>query len=166
MNLFTQDACPIPDYCTRPNCSHTKLERRFWAKVKIGKLNECWEWTSDIGKNGYGNFEVKKNNKFIHVRAHRLAYELLDGNPIPAGLVIDHLCRNHRCVNPFHLEVVTCKENIHRGDGNAAVNARKTRCKYGHPLSGDNLYIRPNNSGRTCKICNMMNNRKFRRKHT
>lgn len=152
MNLFTQDTCPISDYCTSPNCSHTKLEKRFWAKVKIGKLDECWEWTSDIIRCGYGRFEIKKNNKFTTVMAHRLAYELLI-SPIPHGLVIDHLCRNRRCVNPFHLEVVTFKENIRRGEGSAGINARKTHCKYGHPLSGENLYITPSNGKRQCKIC-------------
>jgi hypothetical protein len=35
--------------------------------------------------------------------------------PIPDGLVIDHLCRVHNCVNPEHLEPVTPAENTRRG---------------------------------------------------
>jgi hypothetical protein len=48
------------------------------------------------------------------VSPHRFAYELLVG-PIPAGLVLDHLCRNRLCVNPNHLEPVTNSENPRRG---------------------------------------------------
>ena len=35
--------------------------------------------------------------------------------PIPAGMVIDHLCRNRNCVRPDHLEVVTPAQNTRRG---------------------------------------------------
>ena len=44
---------------------------------------------------------------------YRLVYEALVG-PIPEGLTIDHLCGNHRCVNPDHLEPVTRGENTRR----------------------------------------------------
>jgi hypothetical protein len=30
-------------------------------------------------------------------------------------LQIDHLCRNRRCCNPKHLQMVTASENIWRG---------------------------------------------------
>jgi hypothetical protein len=49
-----------------------------------------------------------------NVRAHRIAYEMTKGL-IPEGLVIDHLCRVHCCVNPDHLEAVTQLENVRRG---------------------------------------------------
>jgi hypothetical protein len=38
----------------------------------------------------------------------------------------------------------------------AGVRSRRTKCKYGHPLSGDNLYIyvdRNGNNHRWCLIC-------------
>lgn len=32
-------------------------------------------------------------------------------------------------------------------------NETKTHCKYGHPLSGDNMYRSPSNGQRACKAC-------------
>lgn len=98
---------------------------------------------------GYGSIRVQGKARL----AHRLAYELLIG-PIPHGLVIDHLCMNKACCNPYHMEPVTIGENSRRApiSGRAAINAAKTHCDYGHPLSGPNLMggIRPR---RSCKHC-------------
>lgn len=80
--------------------------------------------------------------------AHRLAYEFIRG-PIPDGLQLDHLCRVRRCVNPAHLEPVSQRENLIRGEGWAGKNARKTTCNKGHALS-----VIPNNLGkRGCLTC-------------
>ncbi|KKK81821.1 hypothetical protein LCGC14_2809600, partial [marine sediment metagenome] len=49
--------------------------------------------------------------------SHRVAYETLI-EPFPQGLQSDHLCRNHPCVNPWHIEPVTATENNRRGLGN------------------------------------------------
>lgn len=99
--------------------------------------NGCWDWVGAVTRGGYGTVWVAGKQKVC--RAARFYYEKEVG-PIPDGLTIDHLCRNHLCVNPAHLEAVTNRENGLRGYGVGALNARKTHCKYGHPLSGDNLY--------------------------
>lgn len=84
-------------------------------------------------------------------RAHRVSYETFVG-PIPAGLTLDHLCRNTLCINPAHLEPVTIKENVLRGDGPTARNARKTHCDRGHAF--DETNTGPNaNGGRSCRAC-------------
>jgi hypothetical protein len=56
-------------------------------------------------------------------------------------------------VNPEHLEVVTCRENVLRGNGHAAVNARKTHCNRGHELTGSNLLIDVGTRKRRCREC-------------
>ena len=85
------------------------------------------------------------------VRAHRFAYEQIVG-PIPDGLQLDHLCRVRSCVNPAHLEPVTCQVNLLRGTGASARNAIKTHCPQGHAYGDFNTYIRPE-GWRRCREC-------------
>ena len=116
---------------------------------------ECWRWPLRIGVGGYGRYTISKSgkrNKVIH--AHRLIYQGIYGKLKP-GVVLDHLCRNRWCVNPFHLDPVDKKTNTLRGTSPAANNARKTHCKQGHPFDvvlkvKKKLGIR---SRRDCSIC-------------
>ncbi len=121
---------------------------RFVSKVEIRPDSDCWWWTGSEMTKGYGRF-IADGRKAV--RAHRWAYKHWRG-PIPAGLQIDHLCRNRLCVNPYHMETVTNRVNVLRGIGPTARNARKTHCPQGHPYSGDNVYIDPY-GGRACREC-------------
>src|SRR4051812_41530336 len=112
------------------------LEARIKALSVIDQITGCWEWQGTKNSEGYGRITVFRKNR----RAHRIAYEAFVG-PIPDGLSLDHLCRNTSCVNPAHLEPLPIKENILRGNGPPAINARKTHCKKGHLLSEDNIYV-------------------------
>lgn len=115
---------------------------QFWAKVVKGP--DCWEWTGTKLKTGYGIFD--------HRCAHRIAWELERG-PIQRGLVIDHLCRNRSCVNPDHLEPVTQRQNLLRGDTFVARNAAKTHCQRGHEFTRENTYYAPKGGSRHCQTC-------------
>ena len=116
--------------------------------------NGCWEWVGCRNKAGYGLLGVKnQEGKCISTLASRYLWEQERG-PIPLGLEIDHLCRNPPCVRVDHLEPVTHKENLHRGDHSKnSIRARtKTYCHRGHKLSGENLYV--NSLGyRYCRTC-------------
>lgn len=129
------------------------IEERFWEKVSFGHgPGACWMWVGGIQSDGYGTFFVRlEERRRVQARAHRFSYELNVG-PIPKGLGLDHLCRNRECVNPAHLEPVTQRENVLRGEGTPAKNAKKTHCIRGHPLSGDNVYNHPDGS-RRCREC-------------
>jgi hypothetical protein len=72
--------------------------------------------------------------------------------PIETGLTVDHLCRNRRCVNPDHLEIVTNKDNILRGLSFAAMNKAKTHCIHGHEFNEQNTRHRHNGT-RECLQC-------------
>lgn len=86
------------------------------------------------------------------LRVHRIVF-LAEYGPLPSGTVPDHLCRNTLCINPLHMEAVTARENTLRGIGPTAINARKTMCNKGHPLHGDNVWLRPNTRERWCRTC-------------
>jgi hypothetical protein len=120
------------------------LEERFWAKVHFTET--CWLWTAATLPNGYGVLGIEHRT----VYAHRVAYELLVG-PIRDGLQIDHLCRVRHCVNPEHLEPVTQRDNLARGEGPTAINARKSHCPKGHPFEGNTYYDRQGH--RRCAEC-------------
>lgn len=113
--------------------------------------DECLTWAGNARTvpNGYGRIATPRG---VAV-AHRFVYTLLVG-AIPPGLVLDHICRNRSCVNPRHLEPVTFRENMLRGDGPSARNARKKRCLRGHPLITKNLLSFELRHGhRVCKKC-------------
>jgi hypothetical protein len=130
------------------------LPDRFWAKVDDS--GECWLWTASLDPCGYGQFFYDGRPR----KAHRVAYESECG-PIPAGLELDHLCKTRHCVRISHLEAVTHRENLLRGDTFQASNAAKTHCKRGHAFNEKNTHHLPT-GGRKCRPCDMV--RYFTRK--
>ena len=127
------------------------LLERFEEKFIPEPNSGCWLWLADVNHKGYGRFRVGKKKP----HAHRVSYELYKGS-IPDGFDIDHLCRNHQCVNPDHLEAVTRGENLRRGLGNKGdVNRNKTHCPRGHEYTRENTYINPAGS-RECRTCKAM----------
>lgn len=117
----------------RPGTRDYDTYERWYNKTHVPPTpermqEECWIWAGSKrggrkkgmyaqfwydGKNGYG---------------HRYSYEVHHG-PIPEGMEVDHTCRRHDCVNPWHLRLLPRRSNRRRtsqrreikwggGDGN------------------------------------------------
>lgn len=111
--------------------------------------NGCWRWLSSLDKDGYAN-RIRVTGTKKKKRVHRIFFELFE-RPIPEGLVLDHLCSVRDCVNPKHMEPVTNKENVLRGDTITAKNKAKTHCLRGHKFNIENIIYR--GKRRICKEC-------------
>jgi len=85
-----------------------KHKKLFWNKVE--KTKTCWLWRGGISSRGYGNFAIRKEGKIKNNRAHRFAFELVNGK-ISEGIYVCHECNNPICVNPKHLYLGTAKDN-------------------------------------------------------
>ena len=119
---------------------------RFWARVQKQESG-CWIWLGAILTDGYGSFRPGGGRQIL---AHRYAYKDQLGS-IPTGLQLDHLCRVRACVNPAHLEPVTGRVNVLRGQTFVAENIAKTHCPYGHEYSPENTYTWRRH--RSCRAC-------------
>lgn len=113
---------------------------------KIDRSGSCWIWIGAINPTGYGAVWMDGHAR----RSHRVVYELLVG-PIPEGLDLDHLCRVRSCCNPDHLEPVTRRENLLRGNPDVQ-RALATHCARGHEFNASNTYVTPT-GGRRCRTC-------------
>lgn len=106
----------------------------------------CWVFTGAVCPRGYGR--VGSRTEPGQTLTHRVVYEFLIG-PIPDGLVLDHLCRNRRCCNPWHLEPVTAQVNTDRGLRSEGYLI--SECKNGHRYTPANTGR--NAKGRMCLAC-------------
>lgn len=89
-------------------------DKAIWQYVD--RTGDCWMWNGAKNERGYGL--VFRSGRAV--RVHRYIYEAFNG-PIPAGLQLDHLCRQRLCVRPRHLEPVTNRVNVLRGMSPAAI---------------------------------------------
>lgn len=102
-------------YCSREchaiNRTQT-LEERFWSKVDKKGDDECWIWTGNADKQGYGR--IGGGLKYDHrgLIATHVAWLIGHGSLPPADKVVMHTCDNPSCVNFLkHLKLGTHKDN-------------------------------------------------------
>lgn len=129
----------------------TSDQQRILDRIMVTP-DGCWIWTGNSADGRYGRITRHHNGRNVTELAHRASYIAFRG-PIPAGKQLDHVvCDQGLCACPWHVEPRTSAQNVLRGNAPPAVNARKTRCNQGHPLSGTNLYT-DSKGQRHCKQC-------------
>jgi hypothetical protein len=111
----------------------------------------CTDWDGKINSDGYGELRGVG-----HILAHRKAWELAAGQPVPKGKVLHHSCENRRCVNVEHLELTTQEAHAthHRGG-----IFRPGFCGMGHKRDSSNLRVGPDGY-RRCRSCERLSARK------
>lgn len=144
-HVFIVDVCTL---CGIPRVGTPARSRwAFWryvdklGPIKKSSLGRCWIWKGATRKDGYGLGTIDG----VLGLAHRHAWSLLRGELPAKPLELDHLCVTANCVNPFHLEPVTKRENHRR--------RRLPFCKRGHRQKEINRYTQPKTGHSRCKLC-------------
>jgi hypothetical protein len=79
----------------------------FWSRIDQKRSKkQCWEWTGQISKGGYGTSKFGKREYLCHRIAYFLHYKVW-----PGALLVRHTCDNRKCCNPYHLELGSHKDN-------------------------------------------------------
>lgn len=144
--------------------SATPVIERLLPRVVISDVpfngEPCWIFTGCLSRAGYGRIGERSDVRLTH----RVTYEAFVG-PIPAGMEIDHLCRQRSCCNPAHLEAVTHATNTRRGLAGEHLRLRRliSVCKQGHPYTPENTYVKANGA-RRCVECNRTRARAYQQR--
>jgi len=128
----------------------------YRAKLKsLLKVCEsgCWEYQGWRNQWGYGTMGYCNDTWMVP----RLAFVLWKG-PIPAGHYVCHTCDNPPCANPDHLFSAVSRDNLKDCVAKGRhVQANRTVCIHGHPLTPENVRIhfekRTGKTKRHCKRC-------------
>lgn len=114
-----------------------RLSRRFWYKVSVSDVAECWEWQASrtvhrYGYPGYGRIGVALDGRNTWMVAHRVAY-LLERGEIADGLFVCHSCDNPPCCNPNHLFLGSAADNARDRDKKGRYGVRIWPSGEGNP---------------------------------
>lgn len=96
-----------------------RIRAKIAAKVKHapcavpGLQGDCHEWQGGTSGTGRGGGYARMSLDGATVAVHIAAW-VNENGLIPPRKQLDHLCRNRRCCNPAHLELVTPKQNAKR----------------------------------------------------
>jgi hypothetical protein len=140
------------------NVEQTLVIERITPRCVVNESSGCWEWQGARNGGGYGTIHFEGGTKYIHRLVAASAY-----GPIPDGLQVDHLCRNRICCRPDHLELVTQRTNLLRGESFTGIASRRTHCAAGHEYTPDNTGLRADNGTRVCRTCHRERSRRYAR---
>lgn len=125
--FYEQFAPPAED--ALPVSRRAEIRARIRAAVAIvdaGYETPCWLWQlADSGDGRGGGYPRMKLNSRT-VAAHIVSF-VNEFGYVPRNKQIDHKCRQRRCVNPDHLEMVSHVENAKRRDAANGVQRRPKR---------------------------------------
>jgi HNH endonuclease len=83
---------------------------RFWSRVDVQDLDQCWAWK---GYSRDGRYGTVVDEDGVNRPAHRIAWELWHNASILPGYLARHVCDNPICCNPTHVILGTSADNTH-----------------------------------------------------
>lgn len=154
--------------CSYPkgHCRPCKTNEEYYDHVKkelLSKRNitgNCWEFTGQLDRNGYGRRTFTINGKKAKRPVHQTAYRLWKGE-IPEKYHVCHSCDNPKCFNPDHLWIGTAKDNLQdmikkgRASRLKGENAGRAKLKEKDVLDIRRMYIEGKRLSDMAKIYNV-----------
>lgn len=110
--------------------------------------DECWISGYALGSHGYPQVSWNEDGRSRGTTAHRVSWVHAHREQIPAGMTIDHTCKNRRCIRPDHLRLMSNFENARRTSGR---DWPIGQCINGH--SNDELILTDGGRRIRCRIC-------------
>ena len=103
--------------------------QKFWASVRKGAPDECWEWQKCRAAFGYGNIRAGGRTW----TAHRMSFLLHGGVLQSRSDHVRHTCDNPPCVNPAHLVSGSHADNMRDAAERGRFPSGKRHFTYRHP---------------------------------
>ena len=98
-----------------------KLPRKWQSTIRLTKSG-CWQVPAVSMNNrgyplGWDSTPREEGGQKVATK-HRIAWKVVTGKSIPNNREVHHKCRNQRCINPDHLQIVTKEQHrkIHAAD--------------------------------------------------
>lgn len=113
----------------------------------ISHVNEngCIIWGMKPNVHGYGQMSIQTEREKTVAKVHRITWMLHHKRNTIPGSHLDHTCREKLCINHYHLQEVSAKENLENLP-NKSKNVTGHKNVYKHSAKG--FYVRLTHRGK------------------